>query len=163
MINFGGTWVMLKDEKSPHVFPRLSVFILLKGEERAAWGKLLLSLQILSILSNSKKKILWLGSFINWWLVGCILAISNRFTGDKCFWMYTVSHPPILEFRLFRKLGQRMKVQFPLGKPSPCFHNRGTWLLSICSRDRGLVRSYQVTHRIHWVLKSLPSLLRICS
>lgn len=109
------------------------------------------------------KKILWLGSFINWWLVGCILTISNRFTGDKCFWMYTVSHPPILEFLLFRKLGQRMKVQFPRGKPSPCFHNRETWLLSICSRDQGLVRSYRVTHRIPWVLKSLPSLLRICS
>lgn len=57
---------MLKDEKSPHMFSRLSVFILLKGEEKAAWVKLLLSLQILSIVSNSKKKILWLGSFIDW-------------------------------------------------------------------------------------------------
>lgn len=57
---------MLKDEKSPHMFLRLSVFILLKGEEKATWVKLLLSLQILSILSNSEKKILWLGSFIDW-------------------------------------------------------------------------------------------------
>ena len=66
MVNFWGTWVMLKDEKSPHMFLPLSVFILLKGEEKATWVKLLLSLQILSILSKSKKKILWLGTFIDW-------------------------------------------------------------------------------------------------
>lgn len=34
----GGIWMMLKDEKSPHMFPLLSVFIL-KGEEKAALWK----------------------------------------------------------------------------------------------------------------------------